>query len=77
MKCNLGSGEKYDPRVRGVGGENENFRPDLSSFNMPGTNKKVIADIQVTCPIPAKSGSNISVTEALKKGRAAKHARDG
>ena len=43
------------------------------TFNMPGTTKKVIADIQVTCLLPTQSELDISVTEALKSGKISKY----
>ena len=54
--------------------ENSNLRPDLSIWNMPHCPKKVVADIQVTCPVPVRYTNALSVREAQKPGRAADHA---
>ena len=51
--------------------ENNNNRPDLSIWNMPQREGKVVADIQVTCPVPVKFRRALSVNQAKKPGRAA------
>ena len=51
--------------------ENNNQRPDLSVWNMPNHTRKVVADIQVTCPVPVKFTRALSVSQARQPGRAA------
>ena len=51
--------------------ENNNHRPDLSVWNMPNHTRKVVADIQVTCPVPVKFTRALSVSQARQPGRAA------
>ena len=54
--------------------ENNNQRPDLSIYNMPQNDKKVVADIMVTCPVPVRFTTALSVNQAKKAGRAAEKA---
>ena len=51
--------------------ENNNQRPDLSIYTMPQNDKKVVADIMVTCPVPVRFTTALSVNQAKKAGRAA------
>jgi hypothetical protein len=51
--------------------DNNNKRPDLSIYNMPQKDKKVVADIMVTCPVPVRFTTALSVNQAKKAGRAA------
>ena len=46
--------------------------PDLSFYNVPSTEEKDTGAIQITCP---GDENKMSVTQALKKGRAARKAR--
>jgi hypothetical protein len=54
--------------------EDNNQRPDLSIYNMPQKDKKVVADIMVTCPVPVRFTTALSVNQAKKAGRAAEQA---
>ena len=51
--------------------ENNNQRPDLSVYNMPGSRNKIVCDAQVTCPVPINARLRLSRVQALKPGRAA------
>ena len=51
--------------------EDNNQRPDLSIWNMPHKDKKVVCDINVTCPVPVKYSTALSVNQAKRAGRAA------
>jgi hypothetical protein len=54
-----------------------NQRPDLMLYNAPDSNKPVVADVCITCPIPVAASAPLSLTNARKPGRVAEIARTG
>ena len=51
--------------------EDNNQRPDLSVWNMPGSRQKLVADISVTAPVPVRFTHKLSLAQARKPGRSA------
>ena len=45
-------------------------RPDLVFYNMSETNKVVIGDIRITCPIPVCENTSLSLNKAREPDRA-------
>ena len=45
-------------------------RSDLVFYNMPETNKVVIGDIRITCPIPVSANTSLSLNKAREPDRA-------
>ena len=56
------------------GNDTSNRRPDISVFNMPGYDPKVVLDISITCPLPGietRAARNLNAREAAIEERTA------